>query len=264
MRFSLLLPTLLISAALAGGFALTYSGPYQWASEAQRAVFSTHWIQVSFLAAWVVVGRPMYGLAMALDRRLGPEPASDARFEALFDFMTGGTHGTLFLGGLATTAVAGWLSWQDANAGPLTMLDLAVLEAGGEPPSHYVDLTGFTPQMDAAVLYQGKNYDRTFVPLHAGNGPAVVFAKVPENDVITDPLRGQLEEAGLPGEVRTHFENAGLIGDHHYTLYVNRDPAEAAQFGVYLLIGGIAAMIAGLGWGRWRLRQLMGSELHTP
>jgi hypothetical protein len=237
---------MLMSAALAGWVSFHYWGPYKWAAQVQTAIAGTHWVQLSFLITWVIVGLPFFLVALVLDKRLPRDEALEQRLAHL-DALLDGFSGKLLLGGVTIAATGGWLGLRDATAGPLTTVSLRSLEAGEPPPSLYVDLTDATPVPQGMITLKGDSYDTRFVPLVAGEGKPVVFAKLGPEAQVKVPCRGQLEEDGLPGEVRTEYEKAGVIGPKHYTLYVDRNPAEEARFG-----GGMAALgvvVAGVGFG---------------
>ncbi|MDP2309598.1 MAG: hypothetical protein Q8P18_26495 [Pseudomonadota bacterium] len=247
MRHSLVFATMVVSAGLAGWLAFHYVGPYKWAAEAQGAVFHTHWVQLSFLCAWVTVGAPFYLVARWADNRLGPaDPGKELRWEQL-EALGDGWPGKMLLVGLTIAAVTGWLGYRDAGAGPLTTVELARLEAGDAPPSLYVDLVGAYAVEEATIRFKERSSETRYVPLVAGDKIPVVFAKLGKNETVGDPVRGQLEEDGLPGEVRTAYESAGYVGPRHFVLSVGRDPAESATFAKWGVLVGLA--LAGVGFG---------------
>jgi len=247
-----------LSAAVAGYFGWTYSGPFLWFSELQRGWLGTHWVIGSFVLTWIAAGLPLFGIAALIERKLPPDNGFSDHFEVWFDFISGGWHGKAMLGGLAITGVSAWFVWTEGSAGPLTTVSLSHLEAGKPPPSRHVDLVDATPLPEEAILYQGKNYDTLYTPLQtlAGQIP-VVFARSNPEKPLTFPLRGQLDEDGLPGVVRVRYEQAGRVGPHHYTLYVGRDPSKEARFGLWGLGVGVLLMGGGFAWGQRKWRALL-------
>jgi hypothetical protein len=94
-----------------------------------------------------------------------------------------------------------------------------------------VEIAGARLLEEATIQLPYDKHQYQYIPLLAAGERPVVFVRLSAGDLADDVLRGVLREDGLPGEVRSQFERAGLIGAHHYLLDVGVDPAERAESG---------------------------------
>jgi hypothetical protein len=234
-----------------------YVGPYAWLAELQLAVLGAYSAEATFLVVWIALMAPPIVLAgrwFAKQPRAPIDHAKEqdriAREEELVGrFQQPVTITTIGIGLLVFAAVIGS---GGRGAGEPIPFSVADLERGAEPSSLYVDLSGGTALTDNVVEAELSSY---YVPLtSAGRVPVTVFVRTLDPDAAAS-YRGVLERDALPGHVRTEFERAGLVGDHHWMLREGHDPARDQTASAWLAAAGLALTVGGAAFIALRTRR---------
>lgn len=243
-----------VAAALAGASAYLYVGPYRWIAELQLAVAGAYHVQLTFLVTLIACSAPLVLARRVLERQQiggSPEPELSERPPWMDHTMAAlaasprAAQAMLF--GVALAGMGLFLGARDLGSGPLTTLDVAVLEHGEGPPSRHVDLVGGALLADRSAAFRDGVALRTYVPYASHDGAAVAFVEIDEHErdaILDGPLRGLLERDGLPGPVRVDFEGRDEIADPHWVLRYGNDP-ERGWFALWMAAAGLVFLAIG-------------------
>jgi hypothetical protein len=276
LRIVLPLAGILPMMALGGYWWWSYTGLYRWLAELELGWFGAYYpgyTGVVELAVCLLLGAVPGGLLLFALVKLEVFPvdpanppdvaAQDARTLGWLDTHIWRVFG--LAGGIAALIGGSILTWSGLTAGALTTPDLAALEAGTAPPSRYVEVQGRL-LWDRTLTHgpRGTVQPIGYVPLvsqgwQAGR-PVVIYVRVnnPQDPALAGgPLTGTLSQDGLPGPVRTQFEEQGPPPTApHYLLEVGNRPARNIDNGLGLLgVGGGLIAITAVAWLVIWLRQ---------
>jgi hypothetical protein len=248
-----------VAAVLAGASAYLYVGPYRWIAELQQAVFGAYYVQLTFVVTLIACAAPLVLARLVLERQQiggSPEPELSARppwMEHTIAALTASPRAAqAMLFGVGLAGLGLFLAARDLGSGPLTTLDVAVLERGEETRSRHVDLVGGVLLADRSAAFRDGPALRTYVPYASHDGASVAFVEIDQHErdaILEGPLRGLLERDGLPGPVRVDFEERAEIAPTHWVLRYGSDPERgwfalwAAGAGLVLLAIGSAVVV---------------------
>jgi hypothetical protein len=276
LRIVLPLVGILPMMALGGYWWWSYTGLYRWLAEVEIGWFDAYfpvYTGMVELALCMLLGAVPVGLLLFVMVRLQVFPvdpvsppevaAQDARTLSWLDTHRWRVFG--LAGGVVMLICGALLTWSGLTAGALTRPDLAALEAGAAPPSRYVEVQGrLLWERSLAHGPRGAVQPLNYVPLvsqgwQAGR-PVALYVRVnqPQGPQLAGgPLEGTLSEDGLPGPVRTQFEEQGPRPTvPHYLLEVGNRPTRNVDNGLGLLgVGGGLIALTAIAWVVIWLRQ---------
>jgi hypothetical protein len=256
--------------ALGGYWWWSYSGLYRWLAEMQIDWFGAYLpgatgmveialcVAAGFLpAALLLFVLVQLGVFPVDPENLPDVAAQDVRTNRWLNThywrVAGVAAGIVMLVGGALLTTAG------LRAGALSKPDLAVLETGAAPASRYVRVSGRLLREKALQQSMRNSPGGTlFVPLvcpgwQAGR-PAALYVRVvdPKDPRLAeDVFQGTLAENGLPGPIRTVFEQSGpRPTSPHYVLELGNRPSRDIDNGLGLLgVGGALLALTAVAWG---------------
>jgi hypothetical protein len=262
VRALILVPFLLAGLGVGVYGVWTYSGLYRWMVEGQGALMGEYvqpWTEVLAVALPVLLGLLPAGLILFALARLGvfpvppdagsglppgPTPAAAAADQWIR------AHKFRLLGvllGLMGMAGGGVIWLHGRSAGPLTDLRAADLEAGRAPASGWVRPLGL-PLWDQRLDFDANDSYAPVVSERWKPGDKVaLFVRVASAPPPPPgPLKGDgmLVVGGLPGPVRTGFEQSRLPpAEHHQVVYLDRTPENEMAIGVPLFGAGLILLL---------------------
>lgn len=258
LRLALLVPALVMPGFWWG----TYSGPFRWLAELQLRILGSYSPVLTAAILFAVCVGAVFGILVLLARKVAfteeqvrGEHERSARQNAWVQ-----QHG-IELGGAITMVIFGGLGLFSLTharlIGPLTDLDVAALESGTAPPSHYVQLSAKLRKWDGLVVTEEGSGYRTptyYYPLASIPGSDEVRAAVVLE--ITEP---QLDEHGeslsggvyvgtlhrIPGFIRSELAHQGVaLADRAWVLDYLDGPGKDQELGLlYLALAGTAVLV---------------------
>jgi hypothetical protein len=247
---------LLIGLAGTPYFAWTYSGPYRWLAELQMWLLGSFQVVLTFALTFILLVVP----AAKVLRRWGPRPTAPAEEPVAVAGSDSSTRATgpflIWVQVITAGAVFTFLAIRDhkpvqPGATP-TRVSCAELEANGPPESGWLEVEGI-PLLDARVEAQHNYGEYVYVPLvspswSTGRPIAVVLRldrNGPRQGDVTG-YQGTRVADGMPGFVRSRYEDAGLNVAQAVVLDFGRTPADGAALARIAIIVGPLVLLAGL------------------
>jgi hypothetical protein len=244
---------------------VTYAGLYRWLVEGQIALISRYLPVETGILTVVLTGffpalALLFGLVWLRVFPVKPEdvppgipeaapatPAGDQWLERHKGRVVGFTLGVIGLIAGAVLLVMG------LTAGSLQPLDVAELEAGKPPPSGHVRTRGRL-LADRALSQSDGGLSTFYLPLVSerwGEGaPIAVYVSGTQahlEEAQRGRLEGMLSKNGLPGPIRTRFEQSATArpAQPHYLLALGHKPQTHVEVGLFLLgVGGLSFLTA--------------------
>ena len=262
-------PCVLLGVVLGAYWWWSYSGLYQWLAEGQIYLMGSYFpvytgIFNLVLTAFVCAVPAILILYLLVKLEVYPPDgtpalvdASKLRGEAVDRWLKRHIWLLIFLGiGLTGLIVGSVLYLSGATAGARTDLRLEDLEAGATPASRWVRVRGKL-LWDAAVTFGQRGPPDTYVPMVSPQWrpgqPVSLYVRVYEHqkaDATAPELEGMLALGGLPGVVRTRFEQHGPAPMARYELLALGDqPQRSVEIGWQMMLCSIALLaLTGLIW----------------
>jgi hypothetical protein len=247
------------SLALSLFFWWSYSGPYRLIADLQSWLWGVNVINISLILSWAALYTPLHILVARVERRFGVkrEPLGWKRLVALFNFFFEQRPGQVAGIGLIIFCVGGWFWGNSATTGPLTTLSVAEAERGTRPQSRYVRLTDAKILTESELSYKRNSSIEHYYPVTSKQGDASqirVFVRLDGSDATSPPeeIIGELEFDGLPGPLRVHVADKGLLAPDYFVVRHRRDPASESSFAAKMAAVGAVVFAAGLLWARAR------------
>lgn len=228
--------------------AWTWSGPYRWFAEFQLGMPAESYdLTLTFLLtylAWLVACLPVFIPLRIVNGRPAGNTAVESWIEA---------HQLTFVLGLVAAGLLGvatYFAIDAAGMGELTPVDIATLEAGGEPVSRWVELHGGRARADLAMGLESSERTRVFVPVGAADKHGyTVFLEFSEADWaqvdashLDGPWEGVLYADGLPGMLRESWVDEGVAATEHTVLRTDASPS--FRWGIAGAMGGCGLLVA--------------------
>lgn len=247
---------LLIALVAAAYFAWSYSGPYRWLAELQMRLWGSFQAVLTFLLTLILLFAP----PLKVLQRWGPRPTHSAEEPvavAAADSTTQPTGSFLvWLQVLIAGAVLAFLGIRDRQTlqpgATASRVSCAELEANGPPESGWLEVDGI-PLRDAKVEAQHNYGEYVYVPLvspsWSAGRPIPVVLRLDRHgprpgNVTVYP--GTRVADGMPGFVRSRYEDAGLDVAQAVVLDFGRTPADGAALARIAIIAGPVLLLAGL------------------
>ncbi len=245
----------LLGAAVAIGCLVGYVPPYSWIADAQLSLMHTNLVSLSLFVTFAITSLPFVLAARLVESRIDPSGAASRKWDRL-DVFLDTWPGKVLMVGATLFAMGGYLGYRDATRGPLTVIDVRDLERGEVPASTYVELRHARALDGASIDFQESSSTSTFVPIvsREDRRTAGVFAHYRTGIARDAPLRGPIDQDGLPGEIRSAYEDAHAIDSPHWVIDVGADPSERADFAVKMAVFGLVVSISALAWAIARRR----------
>jgi hypothetical protein len=268
IRLPVILLTIPPALILAGYWCYTYTGLYRWLVEMQRGLIGMYVPVLSGLLTFGIAGAigflpPALLLFVLVKLNLFPvdpdnppvpggQPGGGTWLQEHSGRMTAIFISIVLLG------MGAFFAFQGSSAGELTALDLASLEAGNDPPSHFVTTQGIL--LWDRTLSQSKSgtshmhYVPLVSPAWRESTPIRVYVSIPQTrieEVKDGKFQGVLSHNGLPGPIRTSFERSpdARPAEPHYLLRHGVVPDTASQAGWFLVIlAGVVLLITAIVW----------------
>lgn len=243
-----------LALAATGYCAFNYVGPYAWIANLQVELSGSYGLQITFLLTLLAFLLPCLAVMVPLRMAMGQDPGA-VNDVALNEWIME-NRGSLILGMLSVglLGTSAYFALDAFSIGERTDLDVAVLEAGGEPASRHVVLSGYL-RHDLTYQVTEEHTTRVYVPIvrTTPNQP-VVFLETYDTwldtyaaELSTGRFEGLLYENGLPGLVRDELATHGLVGPRHYTLDYRRSPSERwGMAGTFAAMGALFGVILGV------------------
>ncbi|HEU0012258.1 MAG TPA: hypothetical protein VFQ45_01170 [Longimicrobium sp.] len=237
--------------------AITYSGPYRWASEWQLDRFGRYYEVASFAVYLVAGGLPTHWLLGRVMRGRSWPGLRDWRTMRRLPWIPAAL--TLFCAAMAM------LAYRDARElRPLLRTSPGGLLAPGVSQKLvWVEVTGIPdervvrwkedggPPMLVMALRDASAPAGAAPPLVLEVPEAELERRAPRNPATgTRTVRGIARHRPLDGPVRTRFEEMGLrLGESPWVLNARQDPADVRRQGpLVLALGAVAVLVA---WGAY-------------
>lgn len=263
-------------------FMISYSGPFKWLAELQLKLMGMYEESITFLIVALILICPLLLIDWLIRRVSGTaigsaDDATERKTPLWMSVASAmGFGGIVACVGLLLMGVGTWQWWQGRDT-TVARVDVRDYEIGKPPPNRFVQVQGVAVFESAVEIQESRSSDVDFyVPIISldwkDKSPASVFVKVRESK-LTDSLRasrhdwfgGMISRGGLPGLVRTEFENRGPApAEGYFLLELDRSAAgqrklsrDALLFGGALLAAGVVISIV---QARGRLRELSASR----
>ena len=240
---------------------VSYAGPYRWFAELQLRFFDAYYTAPTVALTLAVCVVPFLVILRLLSAN-GTIPA-DSFLVAL---LVSGRHSHMAVRGsrarrwltvFGVGLVVGVMSGRDmvvASRGEqLERVTVSALEQGAHPRSTWLEIEGKL-DWDASLQTEEGHKTTTYVPIVSeawkpGTKVGAVLRLDMDEDEWTDQaLRGTVDLTGLPGVVRSAYEDAGLDADDAVLLTWGESPAEKAAGSRSLAVLAFILMsIGGLG-----------------
>lgn len=246
---------------LTGLFWRGHSGPYGLVADLQQSLWGVNLLQLSLLACWAVLYAPMHVVVRTLEKRSGVkrDPLAWQRFVALFTFLSDTRPGQVVGLGSILFLMGGWFLTSAMTSGPLTTLAVADAEAGEQPASRYVRLTGGKILLDSQLSFTRNGSVELYYPVIATTDPReperfTVFARLDGANAgrLPEALVGELEFDGLPGALRSILAAKDRLAPRYFVVRHGRDPSQQTSFLTGMCGLGAVAIVVGLLWARSR------------
>ena len=151
-----------------------------------------------------------------------------------------------------------------ALAGSLQPLDAAALEAGAEPPSRYVELTGTVRTWERIGVTEhtnGSSIEKYYLPVTSagasGGAGARVYVEAYASqltrygdDLRSGRVRGLLSPSGLPGVAQTALAARGVtLPARYWVLDYRRSPDDRINMGgAFIAMGLVVSALSAVAW----------------
>jgi hypothetical protein len=240
-----------------------YAPPYRWIASLQQAIFGVDLVQISIFVTWALLYLPCHFVIEFVERRRGlsRDPVTWTRLVAFAEFLFEQRPGQVMLVGIIVAAMGGWFWTRNATTGPLTELSIEAAAAGQELPSRFIRLTGGKVLTDSELSFtRNRSVERYYpvVPKDRPLGPVRAFVRLdtlPFTGEAPTELVGTVEPDGLPGPLRAHIEERGLLAPKSFVLLHGRQPGSESDFFAKMTLFGVAAIAAGGTWASARRRR---------
>ena len=245
-----------IAALLAGAVTLyctiSYTPPYAWVADAQIAWFHANIVNVSFWATFLLTTAPLVVAIRVAEKRLGTRqtwlsPVWD-NLDHILDHLPG--KGMLIGGTLVVTGI--YFGAKDFARGGLSHLSVAALEQGTAPSSGFVQLDDGALVAEANISFRegGITYHYYPVVVNPG-GPPRLYVRTADASpsTIEQPIRGRLDQNGIPGEIEGQLRTARMIGETYYLVSEGTKPD--VEFTMWTVAIGLLVIALSIVW--WRV-----------
>ncbi|MCI0377727.1 MAG: hypothetical protein L0215_08985 [Gemmataceae bacterium] len=266
----------------------SYSGVYRWLAELQIGIFGAYFAGYTGIFTLLIVCIPLIPVVFAFRKMtvsaqatesaqeddVPPPPPAPGKMENWFQ--NNAMSCALFALGIVFVAISGHQLVGALTAGERTPFNCSDLEAGVVPPSRWLVLEGRTDLHARQSIIQtdryGGNDERGrpkgtyFFPMVSEkwqpgqNVTVFVQCKNADLDTLRPPFEGTLHKNGLPGPIRTGFEEHGpMPASPHYVLEFKKLPADSARLswtmlwlGAGLTAGGVVVFFVQRWWRKSR------------
>jgi hypothetical protein len=272
---------------------------YKWLAELQLHYTHEYEVQITWVATFLILAAPLYLVAEVTRRVIAAKrsaeiPSNDAAQSGAaspsprFRLNSGWLSGAIVsLVGLGFVVVGGYQYHQAMTAGDIVHLDAAAYESPQTPGAVYVSVTGVSLRDASAGLKSSDSATKYYMPLVSAdwnlNKPVGLFLetdspnmmesnamarKMPGGDVLPEIWEGMIDSSGLPGLVRTEFENGHLpLAANYRVLTVGQTPqSQMSNSRTMMIIGGsVAALGVVVGaFGAFKQRRAAARALAAP
>ena len=292
---------LALGSGLTGYWAWTYTGIYRWLAELQLRMMHEYEVQLTFVITLMIVLGPLFLVSEVIRRfvlaRAGKDSgesgaaasviATNDRPSPLMMGLTAG--GTVGLVGLGFAVVGGYQYHQGMTAGNIVHVDVSAYETGQAPAAMYVSVTGQSIHDATEGVKDTSASTKYYMPLVSADWdsskPVGLFLETtaanmmdsnavqrgqPDGKTLPEVWVGMIDTDGLPGLVRTRFEDDhAVLAPGYVVLSVGETPRKKMDKARVLMCigGGVFAFGAIIGLvTSWRIRKALSSEteLATP
>jgi hypothetical protein len=283
---------LVLGGGLTGYWAWTYTGIYRWLAELQLKMMHSYEVQITFILTLTIVLGPLFLISEVIRRSTAAPTGqstgvadkpneSDTPPNRIMIALTAG--GTVGLVGLGFVAVGGYQYRQGMTAGNIFHADVSAYETGQAPARLYVSVTGQSLRDATEILKDSDSATKYFMPLVSADWdpgkPIGLFLETsspnmmasnalqraqPDGNARSEVWEGMIDTTGLPGLVRTHFENEHAIFAAGYrVLSVGETPQKQMDKARVLIYIGGGVFIFGMLMGcavSWQNRKLAAAK----
>ncbi|MCI0739892.1 MAG: hypothetical protein L0Y72_12670 [Gemmataceae bacterium] len=267
----------------------SYSGLYRWLAELQISFFGAYFAGYTGILTLLIVCIPLIPVVFFLKKLSEPVetiqsaeivevpiplPAQQSTMEKWLH--NNAMSFALVAMGIVFVAISVYQLAGALTAGERTPFNCADLEAGVVPPSRWLVLDGRIDLHARQSIVQTDRYGgkddrgrpkgKYFFPMVSEkwqpgqNVTAFVQCKNDDVDLLKSPFEGTLHKNGLPGPIRTGFEEQGpMPASPHYVLEFRKLPADSAQLswtmlwlGLGLTGGGVLVFFVQRWWRKPR------------
>lgn len=242
----------------------TFSGLYRWLAQVQIAWFDGYYAILTGVLSVALFLCPLVLLMLPLARLFEPAPtveqakaqrtqaverglATEAWLQRNFGWFLLG----LLLVGLVGTGI--WFQVQALLIGPRTPIDLATLEAGADPPSRWVDLSG-RPGWGESLTTRKDRGTWLYAPIRSDvtrKAALLLEIRGKEPPLMRRDFSGLLARRPPGIIIAALAKHADRIAPEPWVLEVDRSPAQVqvvatgmfGTAGLFAVIGGVIALV---------------------